>query len=213
MKRRKKSSLKRVPRVKTGEGQPLLVFPSFLLPEERIIFKVNPHWLYVMVPELALILIGYLILKFLPAYWPEQIHPVDKVLMIFGLLWVLVMVIVFLDWFCIRYYLTNLRLIEERGIIGKRIMSIWLDKVQDVTCKFGILGRIFGFGEIEIESAGTYGRIVFGFLPSPRKLREEIEEAVLNFHQHRLHCLKNATRVFIQYKLLTILCKVCYNWL
>jgi uncharacterized membrane protein YdbT with pleckstrin-like domain len=60
-------------------------------------------------------------------------------------------------------------------------MSIWLDKVQDVTCRFGILGRIFGLGDIEIESAGTYGKIVFQFLPSPRKLREEIEKAVFDF--------------------------------
>lgn len=181
MRKRKKSSSRKIPKVKVGEAQPSFVFPSFLLSKERIIFKTNPHWLYVTVPQLILIFIGYLIFKFFPAYWPEQIYPVDKVLMIFGFIWILVVVIVFLDWFCIRYYLTNLRLIEERGIIGKRIMSIWLDKVQDVTCKFGILGRIFGFGDIEIESAGTYGKIVFGFLPSPRKLQEEIEKATLNF--------------------------------
>jgi uncharacterized membrane protein YdbT with pleckstrin-like domain len=91
------------------------------------------------------------------------------------------MIIIFLDWICTKYYLTNLRLIEERGIIGKRIVSIWLNKVQDVTCKFGILGRIFGFGDIEIESAGAYGKIVFGSLPSPEKFREEIEKAILIF--------------------------------
>ena len=61
-------------------------------------------------------------------------------------------------------------------------MSIRLDKVQDVTCKFGILSRIFGFDDIEIQSAGTYSKIVFNFLPSPPKLREEIERAVLSFH-------------------------------
>lgn len=92
------------------------------------------------------------------------------------------MIVIFLYWICINYYLSNLRLVEERGIIGKRIMSIWLDKVQDVTCKFGILGRIFGFGDIEIESAGTCGKVIFGFLPSPRKLQKEIEKAVLNLH-------------------------------
>lgn len=80
-------------------------------------------------------------------------------------------------------------------------MSIWLDKVQDVTCKFGILGRIFGFGDIEIESAGTYGKIVFGFLPKPRKLRERIEKATLEVHQpHPTKCrkkvdIKNPTQV------------------
>jgi uncharacterized membrane protein YdbT with pleckstrin-like domain len=179
MKSYKKLSLKRIPRVKTGEVQPSFVFPSFLLPEERIIFKTNPHWLYVAVPESVLVFVGCLLFRLLSVYWPEQIYPVDKVLMIFALLWILVMVIVFLDWFCIRYYLTNLRLVDERGIIGKRIMSIWLDKVQDVTCKFGILGRVFGFGDIEIESAGTHGKITFSFLPSPTRLQDEIEKAIL----------------------------------
>ena len=92
------------------------------------------------------------------------------------------MIVIFLDWSCTKYYLTNLRLVEERGIIGKRIVSIWLNKVQDITCKFGILGRILGFGDIEIQSAGTYGKIVFGFLPAPRKLREEIEKAIQGSH-------------------------------
>lgn len=184
MKNSKRFSSRKIPRAKSDRGgRPFFVCPAFLLPKESIIFKTNPHWLFVVAPELALAFIGYLIFKFLPAYWLEEIYPIEKVLMIFSFLWLLVVLIVFLDWFCIRYYLTNLRLIEERGIIGKRIMSIWLDKVQDVTCKFGILGRIFGFGDIEIESAGTYGRIVFNFLPSPQKLHNEIEKAILRLPQ------------------------------
>jgi uncharacterized membrane protein YdbT with pleckstrin-like domain len=74
-----------------------------------------------------------------------------------------------------------MRLIEKRGIIGKRVVNIWLQNVQDVTCQFGILGRIFGFGDLEIESAGTYGKIIFSFLPAPKRLRQKIEEAILEF--------------------------------
>jgi uncharacterized membrane protein YdbT with pleckstrin-like domain len=95
------------------------------------------------------------------------------------------MLIIFFDWLCVNYYLTNLRLIEERGIIGKRIMFIPLNKVQDVTCKFGILGKIFGFGDLEIESAGTYGKIVFSFIANPRKRKEEINKAILEFKANR----------------------------
>ena len=47
-------------------------------------------------------------------------------------------IVIFLGWIFTNYYLTNLRLIDKRGIIGKRIVSIHLDKVQDITCKFGI---------------------------------------------------------------------------
>jgi uncharacterized membrane protein YdbT with pleckstrin-like domain len=95
------------------------------------------------------------------------------------------MLMIFLDWLSINYYLTDLRLIEERGIIGKRIMFIPLDKVQDITCKFGILGKIFGFGNLEIESAGAYGKIVFNFIANPRKREEEINKAILEFEAYR----------------------------
>jgi len=36
------------------------------------------------------------------------------------------------------------------------------------------LGKNFGFGDLEIESAGTYGKITFHFIPSPQKFKEKI---------------------------------------
>jgi len=186
MKDFKKLSLRKIFTDKSNEKiKPPYICPAFLiLPEEKVIFKTHPHWLFVVVPEVALLALGILLIEYLQFFLIDQILPLRWVLVLLGEAWCFVMTIIFLDWICINYYLTNLRLIEERGIIGKRIMSIWLDKVQDVTCKFGILGRIFGFGGIEIESAGTYGKIVFSFLPLPQKLREKIETAILNVRRH-----------------------------
>jgi uncharacterized membrane protein YdbT with pleckstrin-like domain len=155
-----------------------LIITFLLLPEERIIFKCNPHWFYVLVPEIILLVFGFFIFKYLPIFILDNIQLQTLILIFFGISLGFAMTMISLDWICTKYYLTNLRLIEERGIVGKRIIVIWLNKVQDVTCKFGILGRIFGFGDIEIESAGTYGKIVFNFLPRPRKLQEEIEKAI-----------------------------------
>jgi uncharacterized membrane protein YdbT with pleckstrin-like domain len=64
-------------------------------------------------------------------------------------------------------------------VIGKRIVTVPLDKVQDVKCQFGIIGRIFGFGDLEIESAGALGKIIFHFIPSPREFQEKIQKAIL----------------------------------
>jgi len=166
------------------ETKPSFVCPAFLLPEERIIFKTNPHWLFVVAPELALAVLGTLMVRYLPFPLPGQIPGAGALPVLFGVAFGFVMTVVFLDWICTKYYLTNMRLIEERGIIGKRIMSIRLDKVQDITCGFGILGRIFGFGDIEIESAGTFGKIVFGSLPSPQWLQGETEKAIIDFFRH-----------------------------
>ena len=75
--------------------------------EEKIIFKVHPHWLYVTVPEIALIILGFLFLRIahtLP-YWILALFTVA-----------FAMLVVFLDWLCVNYYLTNLRFIEEREL-------------------------------------------------------------------------------------------------
>ncbi|MEM2914198.1 MAG: PH domain-containing protein [Candidatus Bathyarchaeia archaeon] len=145
--------------------------------KEKIIFKVHPHWVYVAFPEFLLTIFGFILFKLvypLP-YWIQIVSATALIL---------TMLMVLLDWLCINYYLTNLRLIEERGIIGKRIMMVPLNKVQDITCRFGILGRIFGFGDLEIESAGTYGKIIFNFIANPRKRKEEINEALLKIKEN-----------------------------
>jgi uncharacterized membrane protein YdbT with pleckstrin-like domain len=147
--------------------------------KEKIIFKVHPHWLYVAIPEFTLAILGMFFFLFAYALLPKWI------LILFAFAILFAMLIIFLDWICINYYLTNLRLIEERGIIGKRIIMAPLNKVQDITCKFGIIGRIFGFGDLEIESAGTYGKILFDFIANPRKRKEEIIKAVLEFKANR----------------------------
>jgi len=138
---------------------------------EKVIFKVHPHWLYVVFPELLLMFYGFIFLS-VASFLPWWISTIFIVALLFAIL------MVFLDWLSINYYLTDRRLIEERGIIGKRIMFIPLSKVQDVTCKFGVFGRIFDFGDLEIESAGTYGKITFNFIADPRKRKEEISEAI-----------------------------------
>ena len=152
------------------------------LPGESIIFKTNPHWLYVAVPVVAIIIIGVLYIILTLFLVSEDILLLQWLPLLFGSTCVFLIIVLFLNWFCIRFYLTNMRLIEVRGIIGKRTMSIRLRKVQDVTCSFGILGRIFGFGDIEIESAGTFGKIIFDFLPAPQKLKHEIEKAIHDYH-------------------------------
>lgn len=54
-------------------------------------------------------------------------------------------------------------------------MAVRLNNIEDITCSYGIWGRIFGFGDLIIESAGTYGKIVFDGMPKPRKIKLRIE--------------------------------------
>ncbi len=155
----------------------LFIYPA-LLPEEKLIFKTRPHWLTVLIPEAALAILGAFTLVYYAAYSPLQISDASLLSTLFGAAFCFVMILVLLDWLSTDYFLTDRRLVKEKGIIGRSVVSISLDRVQDVTYRFGIWGRIFNFGDIEIESAGTEGKIVFASLPRPRWLWGEIEKAI-----------------------------------
>jgi len=162
---------------------PNYISPIFLiLPDEKVIFRTHPHWLIFAGPEVCVGILTFLLIKY-PPFLLEGIDPnlVLRIWLVLGGALAFAGLVIFLGWLCTNYYLTNLRLIDERGIIGKRIMSLPLKRIQDVKCQFGIWGRIFGFGDLEIESAGTYGKITFHFIPSPRKFKEKIIEAIKNY--------------------------------
>ena len=44
---------------------------------------------------------------------------------------------------------------------------------------YGIVGRIFGFGDLIIESAGKFGIMLFPAAPKPLQKKYQIEIAIL----------------------------------
>jgi uncharacterized membrane protein YdbT with pleckstrin-like domain len=157
----------------------------FLLPDERIVLKANPHWLFLAIPLIGISLFFLLYLFVACPFLGIVYKGLESACHIISFFILFFLSIVFyLDWRFNRLYLTNLRLIKERGIIGKRFMAIGLDKIQDITCSFGILGRIFGFGDLEIESAGTFGKMVFEGLPRPKGIKWRIEREKRRYMAH-----------------------------
>jgi len=153
--------------------------PFPLLPDEKIIFKTNPHWLFIAVPVTVIALFWLTYIFFACPFLGEMdLENLCRALSSFAFL--LIILIFYLDWKFNRLYLTNLRLVKERGIIGKRFMSIWIERIEDITCSYGILGRIFGFGDLVIESAGTYGRMVFKGMPKPKRIKWRIERELIS---------------------------------
>jgi len=152
----------------------------FLLPDEKIILRTNPHWLFLAIPLMAII-IFFLFYIFLACPLLGIVYRgLEGACYLIALFILFFLSIVFyLDWKFNRLYLTSLRLIKERGIIGKRFMAIKLNDIEDITCKYGIWGRIFGFGNLTIESAGTYGKMDFEGMPRPRALKWMIERQML----------------------------------
>jgi uncharacterized membrane protein YdbT with pleckstrin-like domain len=145
-----------------------------LFPDERLIYKTNPHLIFLIVPITGLVF--FWLVLWLGSCPTLGIYSLQSLCHLFSSLVILFSIaVIYLDWHFNRFYLTNYRVIKERGIIGKRFVSVWNYKIQDITVEFGIWGRIFGFGDLIIESAGTFGQMRFEGIPQPLQIKGLIE--------------------------------------
>ncbi len=152
---------------------------DFLLAGETLILRTNPHWLFLALPLFGISFFFLFYLFFACPFLASVVSGVE--LSCYILIWLIFLffsLVLYLDWKFSRLCLTNLRLIQERGIIGKRRMSIRLENIEDIACDFGITGRIFNYGSLIIESAGKEGNMVFQGIPSPETIKRMIEGEV-----------------------------------
>jgi|FaiFalFF_MnMetaG_3_1042247.scaffolds.fasta_scaffold08100_3 hypothetical protein len=53
------------------------------------------------------------------------------------------------------YYVTTIRIIEERRLFGRVVKETTLDKITDIVFNQGFFGRLVNFGSIHFHTAGT----------------------------------------------------------
>lgn len=76
-----------------------------------------------------------------------------------------------LQWWATRYVITEERVMLISGVISVRVSSIPLSKVNDTSFSRSLWGRLFGFGDLSLESAGERaGLSSLRFLPKPREV-------------------------------------------
>jgi uncharacterized membrane protein YdbT with pleckstrin-like domain len=78
-------------------------------------------------------------------------------------------------WLGTKLSVTDRRVIWKKGLFGMRERSIPLRQVQDVSVQQGILGRMFGYGTVRIESAGGPRTEIVAFnISRPTEIRDAI---------------------------------------
>jgi uncharacterized membrane protein YdbT with pleckstrin-like domain len=141
---------------------------------EKVLLETHQHW-FVLFGKifLELLLIAVIIGGSLVAY---AFYPVA----IYGLVLVLVPLVGILNdvmvWRNKAYIVTNRRVIQIAGVFSKNVVDSSLEKVNDVKMSQSFLGRMFGFGDIEILTASELGVNLFHQIANP----VEFKTAMLN---------------------------------
>ena len=154
---------------------------SKLLPGENLVLKDHPHWITVagslILP--AVLVIAVVIADF-TIFSPNNVNsiyvPHLRTFLSLGiaalaLLWLMV---VWIGWRSITYTLTDQRITIQTGVFSRQEKIIPVDRVQDCTTRQSIIGRIFGYGRVEIDAAGAQGAEVLDYLPKPGEFRDQV---------------------------------------
>jgi uncharacterized membrane protein YdbT with pleckstrin-like domain len=129
---------------------------------EKIMLETKPHWLTLIVPCLIM-LMGSIIGFAIGSY---------------GLILPLVVVCYFIYKIIQRnnniWAVTNLRVIDEYGVFSNNTKESPLDKINNVTYNQSFWGKIFVYGNVQIQTAAEIGTTTYFAVENPKKLKDTI---------------------------------------
>lgn len=132
--------------------------------DETVVLVIRPHWLVLFLPSLFLvigIIAGILIGSY--GYFIPLVplcYLGYKIVQRNNNLWAV----------------TNLRVIDEDGVLSHNSKESPLDKINNVTYKQSFWGRIFGYGNVQIQTAAEVGSTTYFTVEKPKELKDTITE-------------------------------------
>jgi len=146
----------------------------YLLPHERQVITVHQHPA-VLIRPIFEVLVGLAIAGWLTNAVAHGSGTVILVIWIlWGLLFIRLLVKVF-EWSETYFVVTSQRMLLATGLIAKKVNMMPLTKVTDMSFQRSSMGRILGYGEFIVESAGQDQALSHvDHLPYPEQLYLEV---------------------------------------
>ena len=146
----------------------------YLLPHERQVITVHQHPAILIRPIFE-VLIGLAIAGWLSN---SVAHGNGTFILVIWILWALVflrLVVKVFEWGETYFVVTSQRFLLATGILNRKVNMMPLAKVTDMSFQRSAMGRILGYGEFVLESAGqdqALNRV--DHLPYPEQLYLEV---------------------------------------
>jgi len=86
------------------------------------------------------------------------------------------------DWVNEGFIITNRRVMEVRGIVNKHVRDSALEKVNDVELEQSVMGRVIGYGTVQIITGSDIGMNMFRRINNPVRFKREMLNAKERLH-------------------------------
>jgi uncharacterized membrane protein YdbT with pleckstrin-like domain len=134
----------------------LAYLDSLLQSGETILARSRPHWIILLAPIAELIVAAIAAIATFVALPHTQLALIGYgIAAILGVGGGLHFIARALTRSTTEYGVTNLRVVQKRGILSLHTIEMNLDKVESVDVDQTLLGRMFGFGTVAIHGVGS----------------------------------------------------------
>ena len=137
--------------------------------DEKKLIIIRQHWIKLVLPFFAWVLLAtlLLILNLFTA----------SVNLIIILVTAIYPMIEYINWKYNLWCVTNMRVVDESGFFTRYSKESPLDKINNVEYDQSIWGRIFGFGNVDIQTAAELGETTYKLIHHPKLLKDTITHA------------------------------------
>jgi uncharacterized membrane protein YdbT with pleckstrin-like domain len=135
--------------------------------DEKILLITRQHWLRLVLPCFA-----WLLLTILLIWWLN-----NTTAWIIILLAALYPLIEYVNWRHNLWSVTNMRIVDETGFFTRYSKESPLDKINNVEYDQSIWGRLFGYGNVDIQTAAEMGETKYILIHHPKLLKDTITHA------------------------------------
>jgi uncharacterized membrane protein YdbT with pleckstrin-like domain len=147
---------------------------KYLLPHERQVISVHQHPA-VLIRPIFEVLLGLAIAGWLSN---SAAHGNGTVILVIWVAWALLLLrlaVKALEWSVNYFVVTSQRMLLATGVVIRKVNMMPLTKVTDMSFQRTTTGRILGYGEFIVESAGQDQALRnVRFLPYPEQLYLEV---------------------------------------
>lgn len=143
--------------------------------DEKIILVTKPHWFTLVVP-FSIMLIGS-VTGFAIGSYAILLSLVSVCYVIFKIIqrnnniWVV----------------TNIRVIDEYGVFSNNTKESPLDKINNVSYGQSFWGKIFGYGNVQIQTAAEIGSTTYFAVENPGELKDTITQMQEEYKQYQIN--------------------------
>ena len=150
--------------------------------DEKVLVIIRQHWIKLALPFFVWLLAAVLLILF-----------AGTTGFIITLIAALYPMYEYLNWKSNLWCVTNLRVVDESGFFSRYSKESPLDKINNVEYDQSIGGRIFGYGNVDIQTAAEMGETTYHTIHHPKLLKDTITHAQEEYKKAQIN--KQATEL------------------